>query len=170
MKRVIVFFTILVFALHAQNISVDFKAKSPTNTLQMGDKPTFHSIVKNNSGTLLKGTVLYLSLVNLDKGKEHPVDLEDWAAQKAVHISSLPAKGEHQTDWSIRLINSGHYGLFVTAVLPGSNMPVTSAIVHFNVAAKKTVVPSRILPVAIGVPLLIIFIMIALWWRRRVIK
>lgn len=170
MKKIILFLLIMSFSLYAQSVSIDFKAENLSKTLQMGDKPIFYSTITNNSKSELKGVVLYLSLVNLDKGKEHPVDLEDWAAQKAVHISSLSIKGVYQTNWTIRLINSGHYGLFVTAVLPGSNKPLTSSIVHFYVAPKKTVVPSRILPVAIGVPFIIIFVMIILWWRRRKIK
>lgn len=155
----------MTLALWAGDVSIALQ--KPAGSLKMGDKPVFDSIVVNQSGQSLDGIVLYLSLVNLDKGKEHPVDLEDWSAQKAVHIDRLKPGASYTGKWPMRLIQSGHYGLFVTAVLPGSDSPVTSPIVHFDISPKKTVVPARIWPVALGMPALILIFMGFLWIRRR---
>ena len=165
MKRLIILLLTMTLVLWAQDVSLTLK--KPSGVLKMGDKPTFDSQLINNGNKPLEGIVLYLSLVNLDKGKEHPVDLEDWSAQKAVHINKLKSGKIYPEQWPMRLIQSGHYGLFVTAVLPDSNIPVTSKIIHFNVAPKKTVVPSRIWPVALGMPFFILLLMAFLWIRRK---
>jgi len=165
MKRLIILILTMTLALMAQDVSITLN--KPSGTLKMGNKPIFDSQLINNGNKPLEGIVLYLSLVNLDKGKEYPVDLEDWSAQKAAHISILKPGKTYLEKWPMRLIQSGHYGLFVTAVFPDRNIPVISKIVHFNIAPKKTVVPSRIWPVALGMPLALLLLMTFLWARRK---
>jgi len=165
MKRWITTLLALSISLFAQNVSIALQ--KPHGALKMGDKPIFSSQLVNQSNKPLEGVVLYLSLVNLDKGQEYPVDLEDWSAQKAEHIDTLQSGRSYQVQWSMRLIQSGHYGIFVTAVLPYSDKPATSRIIHFDITPKKTVVPERIWFVALGMPLTILGLMGFLWMRRR---
>jgi hypothetical protein len=164
MKRLILALLASTIVSWGQPVSITLH--QPSGTMKMGDKPIFFSEIVNHGQKPLMGIVLYLSLVNLDKGKEHPVDLEDWSAQKAVHIDMLQSSETFRTTWPMRLIQSGRYDLFVTAVLPERDMPVTSKIVHFDIAPKKTIVPSRIWPVALGMPLMILLIMLFIRIKR----
>lgn len=166
MKTILVWFMLFSGALLSA-VELDLSLEKPSVAMTMGDKPVFTSVLQNRSTQPVVGTVLYLSLVNLDKGQEHPVDLEDWSAQKAVHIDRLECNASFVSQWPMRLIQSGRYGVFVTAVLPQETQPVTSSIVHFDIQPKKTIVPSRIWPVAIGVPLLILLLMGAARYQRR---
>lgn len=64
--------------------------KAPAGPLQMGDVPVFTGKVTNQGTKTLNSLVIYLSLVSLMPGREHPVDLEDWSAQKAIRLNHLP--------------------------------------------------------------------------------
>ena len=58
----------------------------------------------------LDGVIAWISLVQTDRGKEQPVDLEDWSAHKAAVAAGLVPGETIHTDWPMRLIQSGHTG------------------------------------------------------------
>jgi len=136
-------------------------------TLKMGDVPAFEGEVTNTGKETLEGLVVYLSLVSLEKGNEHPVDLEDWSAQKAVLIERLLPGEVNRQQWPMRLISSGRFALALTVVEAGTTKPVISDLVEFNVLPKKLISSSRILPVAIGEPLLILILILAVNQTKR---
>ena len=143
-------------AMATEPKSVEINLERPTGTMKMGNTPAFIGTVKNIGQQPLKGLVVYLSLVSLKSGDEHPVDLEDWSAQKAVRINQL-LPGEINTQkWGMRLIKDGKYGIALTAVDPLKKRPIVSDLLQFRVKPKPTLSSNRILPVAIGEPLLIL--------------
>ncbi len=68
------------------------------------------------AATPVDGLIAWISLVQIDKGKEQPVDLEDWSAHKAVTAASLAPGQSLETDWPMRLIQAGTYRVVVSAV------------------------------------------------------
>jgi hypothetical protein len=142
--------------------------KAPTGALKMGDRPVFKGVVKNSGHRDLQGLVVYLSLVSLKPGHEHPVDLEDWSAQKAIRIDKMMPGETHKQDWPMRLIQSGRFGVALTVVDSLENRPIVSELVPFDIQTKPTVASNRILPVAIGEPLLLLifFILFHLIYTR----
>jgi hypothetical protein len=128
----------------------------PTQPLRMGDTPTFAGRVTNASAHEMKGLVVYLSLVALEPGQEHPVDLEDWSAQKAVRIAQLRTGQSDTQDWPMRLIQAGRFGVAMTVVDPDQKQPIISDLLTFDIQSKPTLNSHRILPVAIGVPLILL--------------
>jgi hypothetical protein len=146
-------------AMATEPKSVEINLERPTGTMKMGDTPAFIGTVKNIGRQPLKGLVVYLSLVSLKSGDEHPVDLEDWSAQKAVRINQL-LPGEINTQkWGMRLIQSGRYGIALTVVDPQKKRPIVSDLMSFEISPKPTLSSSRILPIAIGEPLLILILL-----------
>lgn len=143
-------------AMATEPQSVEINLERPTGTMKMGDTPVFVGTVKNIGRQPLKGLVVYLSLVSLKSGDEHPVDLEDWSAQKAVRINQLLPGETNTQKWGMRLIQSGRYGIALTVVDPQKKRPIVSDLMSFEISPKPTLSSSRILPVAIGEPLLII--------------
>ncbi len=99
-----------------------------------------------------------LNGVSLAPGDEHPVDLEDWSAQKAVRIDRLNPGATDFRNWSMRLIGAGKYGVALTVVDPRKPRPIVSDLVPFVIQPKTTLVAGRVLPVAIGEPLFIILL------------
>ena len=122
---------------------------------QMGDRLNYHSIIRNTGPAPLANVIAWLGLVQVDHGQEQPVDLEDWSAHKALTIPSLAPGQAVQTDWPMRLIASGHYRI-VVSVVSGSGELVPSPFVDLAVRAKPVVQSTRVLPVALGLPLLLL--------------
>ena len=135
------------------NISVSLQA--PELPLQMGNVPVFNGEITNHGSNVLKNLVVYLSLVSLQPGREHPVDLEDWSAEKAIRLDHLAPGQTAVRQWKIRLIKSGPFAATLTIVDPASDQPHISPLALFDIAPKPTVLAGRILPVAIGIPLLL---------------
>ena len=149
----------------AADLSVDLRPSSgnPASP-EMGDHLRFHSVIRNDSTAPVDGLIAWISLVQVDKGKEQPVDLEDWSAHKAVTSKSLAPGKTIETDWPMRLIQAGHYRVVVSAVSRGGAALTASPFADFMVRQKPVVESQRVLPVAIGLPLLI---GAAMLWRRR---
>jgi hypothetical protein len=173
MKRsYVLYLTFLILLIIAGNSYADgtpfiqVSLQAPNGALKMGDRPLFKGVVKNTGGHSLKGLVVYLSLVSLKPGHEHPVDLEDWSAQKAVRIDQLAPGETHRQGWPMRLIQAGRFGVALTVVDPLENRPVVSDLVPFVIHTKPTIAPSRILPVALGEPLLLLISLGLFHWIR----
>ena len=130
---------------------------------QMGDRVLYRSVIRNAGTAPVQGVVAWLGLVQVDPGQEQPVDLEDWSAHKAVTVRSLAPGQAQETEWPVRLIASGQYRVVVTAAA-GSGALAPSPFVDLAVRQKAVVESGRVLPVAAGVPALLLG---GLLMRRR---
>ncbi len=148
----------------AAGIHVDLRssATNPT-TPQMGDNLTFHSTIRNDGATTVDGVIAWLSLVQIDPGHEQPVDLEDWSAHKAVTAVSLAPAQALETDWPMRLIQAGTYRVVISVVTRDGSGLAASPFVDFGVRQKPVVQSQRVLPVALGIPLLLGALLV---WRQ----
>lgn len=130
---------------------------------QMGDWLKFHTVIGNPGTQTANGVVAWISLVQVDPGHEQPVDLEDWSAHKAVTQALLRPGRQVNVEWPMRLIQAGAYRVVISAVDRETAHVMTSPFVDFQVRRKPVVESGRILPVAFGVPALVLGIMA---WRR----
>ncbi len=130
---------------------------------QMGDHVLYRSKIRNAGAAPMQGVVAWVSLVQVDPGQEQPVDLEDWSAHKAITVSRLEPGQAISTEWPVRLIASGHYRVVVSAAA-GDGALSPSPFVNLAVRQKPVVMLSRVLPVALGVPALLLA---SLLLRRR---
>ncbi len=129
---------------------------------RMGDRLTFHAAIRNSAGGApAEGIIAWLTILRLDTGHEQAIDLEDWSANKALTIASLPSGGVAQSDWSLRLIAPGTYRVLVSAATRDAPVPAIGSGAIFRVAAKPVVDSGRVLPVAIGVPLALGLVLLA---------
>ncbi|HEY0524299.1 MAG TPA: hypothetical protein VGD08_12975 [Stellaceae bacterium] len=137
---------------------------------RMGDRLAFRSTIRNvGPDTATSGVVAWFNLLQVDPGKEQPVDLEDWSAQKAVTLPALVPGQAVETEWPLRLIQSGSYRAAVIAAPVGGGAdaavaPVASRFAGFAVAAKPVVESGRVLVVASGMPILLGAVLL---WRLR---
>jgi len=153
---IVVFLSISTIGSAGQKQPLDVFLQAPKSSLKMGDTPVFVGRITNMSNQPLENLVAYVSLVSLKHGSEHPVDLEDWSAQAAFHISRLEPGKSVSHNWSLRLIEGGRYGLALTVIDPSDNAPLISPLATFQVEPKPTVVTGRILPVSVGEPLVLL--------------
>jgi len=133
--------------------------KNPSSPV-MGDHLRFWSTITNTGTAPIEGLVAWISLVEIDPGNEQPVDLEDWSAHKAITGATLEPGQSLRTDWPMRLIKGGDYRVVVSVTDRGGRRVFTSPTVQFHVRQKPVLQAGRVLPVAAGVPLLIISLMI----------
>ena len=120
---------------------------------QMGDHLRFVSVIRNLGDAPARGVVAWISLVQVDPGREQPVDLEVWSAHKAVTRAALAPGEILSVHWPMRLIQAGQYRVVISAVERDAPHIVTSPFIDFRVTQKPVVESRRILPVALGVPL-----------------
>jgi hypothetical protein len=135
---------------------------SPSNpaTPHTGDALAFRAVIRNDGRAPISGVIAWISLLEVDPGKEQPVDLEDWSAQKAATLPGIAPGQTVETEWHLRLIQSGSYRISVVATATGdavnrNSSPVASPFAAFTVASKPVVETGRVLPIASGVPLVI---------------
>lgn len=152
----------------AAPLSVEL-APAPTNPAspQMGDHLSFKTVIRNTGTTPVEGVIAWISLIQIDKGQEQPVDLEDWSAHKAVTEHALAPGAAMTTEWPMRLIQSGHYRVVISAVTRDGAELTPSSFADFAVRSKAVVESSRVIPIAAGVPLLVgAFLLLSLRRRR----
>ncbi len=146
--------------------AIQVSIRKPEGILKMGDTPAFVGVMGNLGAHTAKGLVAYLTLVSLKPGQEHPVDLEDWSAQRAFRINRLGI-GEHcSLTWRMKLIQAGKFGVALTVIDPRAKHPIVSDLVSFEIRTKPPLNSKRILPIAIGEPLVLLIIILGL--ARRV--
>jgi hypothetical protein len=130
-----------------------------------GDYVTVNASIKNISVKAVDNITTYLSLV--DEETKLPVDLEDWSAEKGLFIGTIDTGQVLPLDWKIHFVKAGRYSLIIVAEIVGEKSAQTSSIVHFVVASKQNLNPGFILPVALGMPLIILFMIMIVTYRRN---
>jgi hypothetical protein len=125
----------------------------------MGDHLRFWSTITNTGLNPIKGLVAWISLVEIDPGNEQPVDLEDWSAHKAITGAALGPGQSLETDWPMRLIKGGDYRVVISVTDRNRRTVFTSPTLDFHVQQRPVLQSGRVLPVAIGVPPLIMGLM-----------
>ena len=133
----------------------------------MGDTIIYTGTITNSSDAAVSNIIAYISLANITQGKESPMDLEDWSANKAVRVDTIPPHGTYEGKWPMRLIDSGSYVAYITAVDKNDNSPVSSMMSHLAIKRILRLNPHDVLPIAIGEPILIGLIFAAIALRRR---
>jgi hypothetical protein len=131
-----------------------------------GDYVTVQGQITNTGTPSLTDITTYLSLV--DTQNKLPVDLEDWSAEKGLFIGTIEPNQTLPLNWKIHFVKAGDYSLVVVATSPASDTPQVSKITHFHVDPKHNLNPGKVLPVALGTPIVLLCIMGVLnYWRQR---
>jgi hypothetical protein len=133
-----------------------------------GDYVTVEGTITNIGDEPLHDIVTYLSLV--DNGTKLPVDLEDWSAEKGLHIGTIDAGQTLPLNWMIHFVKAGTYSLIIIAEAAGYDLPQASGITQFNVNPKINLNPGKVLLVALGTPVVLTFVLFLLAHRRRVVE
>ena len=150
------------FASDSLSITLTPDRANPSSP-QMGDWLRFHSVIATAANRPAHGVIAWASLLRVDSGHEQPMDLEDWSAHKAVTRAVLQPGQTVGVEWPMRLIQEGTYRVVISAVDRETGNVMTSPFVDFRVRRKPVVESARILPVALGMPGLMLAI---ISWRR----
>jgi hypothetical protein len=174
MKRSILFLSTIFLAITASYTSAAGRIAAsihpPFIQANMGDKITYVGTIINNSDKAANNIIAYISLANVTPGKESPMDLEDWSANKAVKVDTIPPHGTYEGQWPMRLIDSGSYVAYITVVDKDDNTPISSTMSRLEIKRVLRLNPNNAVPVAIGEPLALgmVFMLVAFRRRKRV--
>jgi hypothetical protein len=130
-----------------------------------GDFATVNGEIKNSGSQPLNDITTYISLV--DESNKMPVDLEDWSAERGLYIGTIDSGQTLPLNWKIHFVKAGKYSLIIVAEVAGQEIPQVSSILHFTVKPKHNLNPGFVLPVALGMPIVVLFIMLLLNYRRK---
>lgn len=136
----------------SSNIKLDVTSQQQVHAVA-GQFITLKGTITNLSPTeAVMGGIAYISLVDLKD--KIPVDLEDWSAQKGLYIPSIAPSQSLPLEWKVRLVKAGSYTIGMLFNKDGdfSSPPATSSKIFLEVAPKINLNPGNVLPVAFGVP------------------
>jgi hypothetical protein len=109
--------------------------------------------------------VAYISVVDIKNSL--PIDLEDWSAQKGIYIPSIAPSQTVASEWSLRLVTAGSYTVDVLYNRNGDlSSPAVSPRISLEVAPRVNLNPGNVLPVAFGVPALLVAVFAIINYRR----
>jgi hypothetical protein len=137
------------------NVKIDISSAHKVNGIA-GQFIKIEGIITNLShNETINGGIAYISVVDI-KNKV-PIDLEDWSAAKGLYIPVIEAGQSLPLEWNVRLVKAGSYAIDLLFNKDGdfASPPSASSKVFLEVAPKLNLNPGNVLPVAFGVPALI---------------
>ncbi len=130
-------------------------------TVNTGDEVEFNSVV-TNSGTQ-DSPPMNVAMNIVKTGKGDPVDPEDWSPERTQEVEPLAPGESAEQSWTVDAILEGDYMVYLT-VIPkpdgpeATSQPVSSSGIHLTVNPFTRTNPGGVLPIAIGMPIVLILI------------
>ncbi len=124
------------------------------------------TITNNNPNDTTKSGIAYISIVDLIN--KAPIDLEDWSASKGLYIPVIKGGQSLPIEWNVRLVKAGSYTIDLLFNPDGNfNTPsVASPRITMEVLPKINLNPGNVLPVAFGVPAIVLVTLAYIGYRR----
>ena len=137
-----------------------------TISTSLGHKFVLRTRITNHGSAAATDLIAHLNVLSLRTGVY--VDPEDWSSNRTRYLQPIPAGGSTSITWKMQAVNSGTIGVYV-AVLPrsGPQPPTTGHTVRIAIAERKTLNSGGILPLALGVPLSLGVLAVAVRLARR---
>jgi hypothetical protein len=122
-----------------------------------GDRRTATAAITNTTDRVLRGATLFLGLVDATPGQSAPLGLETWTTDpESVALPPLAPGASASASWRLVMIQPGPLGLYAT-VMPGPHGPVESSpLTVVWVKDVRVLNPGRVLPVALGEPVIVL--------------
>jgi len=134
----------------------------------VGDRETIIATVTNTGTKPLHDLVVTLSLLDMTGSPAVPLRLEDWTpAPEAAHAASLAPAEKFTWTWRLRMIQSGRLAMYATVVTGDDPSVANSTPIVLDVSPAHNLTRGRVLPTAIGMPLVLLAANAAVFWRRR---
>jgi hypothetical protein len=149
-------------AVPALSVDVDRTALET----EIGQTFPLRTTIRNESSSPTPELVAHLNILALQPGTY--VDPEDWSTERTRYVPSIPAGGSATLPWRVTAVHSGPIGVFVS-VLPanGSGRPVAGDTLRADITARTTIDSGGVVPLALGVPAVLVVLIFAVGLRRR---
>jgi hypothetical protein len=139
--------------------------------VRQGESIFYDTTVTNNGTGESAPLIVAMNLINLDAQGEI-VDPEDWSPQRTQYIEDLSPGDSIVLNWRVNCILEGDYMIYMV-VIPEpdgeyeTSQPLASPGIHLIVTPYTKLNPGGVLPIAVGVPVLILVIIYFVNRRRR---
>ena len=144
------------------SVSID---RSTMDT-RVGQRIRFGSTVRNDGDRPATDLVAHLNVLSTDPGVY--VDPEDWSAQRTIYLQPLPPHGSVRLPWRVQVVNDGRFVLYVAVTSrTGPGPVVASNGLELTATAHRSIDAGGVLPVALGVPGLVLVLLLGSVARRR---
>ena len=144
-------------------VSVD----RPRVSIRLGHSFVLRSTIANRGNRPAAGQIAHLNVLSLRPGVY--VDPEDWSSHRTRYLAPIPPHGVSRITWRVKAVNAGTIGVYV-AVLPASGLsvrPPTGPLVKVSIADRRSLNTGGIAPLALGVPLALVALLVVVRARRR---
>ncbi len=146
----------------ARDITLD----TETLALRLGERFSFTSTIRTDGSGPSSPVIAHLNLLSLDPGVY--VDPEDWSAERTRYLGSLPSSSVTALRWNVQAVNSGDFLAYVTLTEPEAlNTVAASPVLRLEVAPQPRLTGTGALPLAVGVPGVLLMLSALATWRRR---
>lgn len=133
-----------------------------------GDHETVTVTVTNAGAKPLQDVLVMLSLADVTRSPAVPVGLEDWTPAPEAAPAATLAPGQQLTGtWRLRMIQAARLAIFATAVTGSERSVTNSQPLVLSIGATHNLTAWTVLPVALGLPLVMLAGGGVLLWRRR---
>ena len=132
---------------------------------KLGDKFRFTTRVVNHGSAPATGLIAHLNIVGLDPSVY--VDPEDWSSHRTSYLRTLRPGESATIRWRMQAVNPGKFDVYV-AILPArvGSAPTTGRALRLAVRDRRTLNSGGILPLALGVPSLLVVLALGARLRR----
>jgi hypothetical protein len=144
---------------------VQISQQTTTAHVGIGQRFAFTTTIRNDGDRPLSGLVAHLDIVGLDP--DVYVDPEDWSTQRTQYPSAVPPHATTRLSWSVHAVTTGRLVLYVSLVSATGQAVAAGPALHAEVGAQQRLDPNGVLPVAVGVPVLLLALLAAARLRRR---
>lgn len=159
-----------VQALQSGTTDLQITVDLDSTVVKTGDKVEYNTVVTNNGTEATPPLIVAMNVINLD-AKGEVVDPEDWSPQRTQYMESLLAGQSATQHWIINTILDGNYMVYMVLIptpetQEATSQPVATSGIHLTVTPFTRLNPGGVLPYAIGIPLLVIVVTVALYRMR----
>ncbi|TDO44389.1 hypothetical protein EV643_116201 [Kribbella sp. VKM Ac-2527] len=132
----------------------------------LGQNMKFISTVRNPGEQEVSGAIAHLNVLAVDAGVY--VDPEDWSGERTQYLDPIGGGEEETLEWEIQAVNSGRFIVYVAITSSeAAGAVIASKSLRLDVAAERTLDASGLVPIAAGVPGLLVLLMGLVMVRRR---
>jgi hypothetical protein len=136
-----------------------------------GDPLIFTTSLRNDGSVPVTNVIVAMNIVNLDSQGD-VVDPEDWSPERTQYVPELGPSTAVELSWRVNPILAGDYMIYMVAVPAPGDVDATSDVaaspgIHLVVGTNVGINPGGVLPIVVGVPVLIGFVIALLVRRQR---
>ena len=136
-----------------------------TASFDLGGSADIEVTVTNNTAEDLIGMMVHIDITNPDR--PGLVDPEDWTAILTKPVGAVAPGTSITIPWTLKPISGGRFTIYAVVLRGGSSEIHASSGAIFDIAEQRTLNPRGVLSIALGMPILIGFILAGRWRFRK---